>query len=128
MDIKFVLSCLIHSKTPSSGHSINALQHNTKYKQSLNFTWIAWSTFAQIITRSSRLETNPMDTLVMLTWWRLWIHEGHLRWNFAEFSRKITRTNALVVIDTIHASSTILAHVILTIVYVNRTVIPFKTG
>lgn len=93
----------------------------------LKHTWIAWGTLAQIIIRSCRLKANTMYAFVMLTGRRLRIHQSHLWRNLAKLSGKITGTNTLIIINTVHACSPILTHVILTIIYINCAIIPFES-
>lgn len=82
-----------------------------KWKKVTPLTRIARGTFAHIVVRAHWLKANPILAVVMLTRGSLRIHHGNERGNLTELAYEVACTFARVVVDTVHADSSVLEKV-----------------
>ena len=71
-------------------------------------TRITGSAFTQVLFGAGRLEADAVLAFVVLAGRRLRIQQSYHRLDFAEFTRMIARTFAKVIVDAVHADTSVL--------------------
>lgn len=88
---------------------------------------VAWSTLAHIVAGTRNIHADTMLAVMLLAGTCLRVHLCNHWLNLAELSSELCRTFTCVLVDPVNTGAAILAHVVVTVVYVYRTVLTTET-